>query len=69
MRLAWHAPNDPNVRMERIEHALMFQLEALIRLGCKWVQHATTIIFILYIYTNYVHWRNSWYNMVQQMST
>jgi hypothetical protein len=54
MRLAWHAPNDPNVRMERIEHALVFQLEALIRLGCKWVQHATTIYYI-YIYYIYMY--------------
>ena len=68
MRLAWHAPNDPNVRMERIEHALVFQLEALIRLGCKWVQHATTIyyIYILYIYvptmyTGATH-GTTWYN-------
>ena len=37
------------------------------------VQMGTTCynyyIYIIYIYTNYVHWRNSWYNMVQQMST
>ena len=48
MRLAWHARNDPNVRMERIEHALVFQLETLIRVGCKWVQHVTTITVYMY---------------------
>ena len=37
--------------------------------GYNMLQLYYIYIYIIYICTNYVHWHNSWYNMVQQMST